>query len=267
MTKQIQRVRNVLRSILIKTRFYSKIRNKRFLQNFRQVSSEEARKMVDELRDTWKEPKIIPQQDEYIKQQLAQYSTGNANDTFDALINILVRNIPEAKSKSILEIGCSSGYNSEVLSLKGFSGKFSGCDCSEAFIESAERRYPDASWNVGDAVSLSYPDQSYNVVISGCCILHIYEYEKAISEAARVSSDVVVFHRTPIMNKSETAFYRIKAYGVEMLQIHFNESELLDLIQKNDLELLDAITIDTFPYWEGGDVFEMKTYLFKKRLA
>ena len=65
----------------------------------------------------------------------------------------------------------------------------------------AKQRYPEKEFKINDAADLNYTNNQFNIVISGCCILHIIDYKKAISETARTAKDYVIFHRTPIIHK------------------------------------------------------------------
>ena len=96
----------------------------------------------------------------------------------------------------------------------------------------ARKKYPSLDFDVGDATDLHYADKSFDIVVSGACLLHIPEYWKGIAEAARVASDYVIFHRTPIVWGQAEQWYRKQAYGVETVEIHFNEDDFLDLLTK-----------------------------------
>jgi len=255
-----------VKNLLLKIKPIAKIRNSRLLQRFKKISEKDAKISAIKLRDSWKEPSIHSMQDEHINIELSEYTNGASVAVFDVLTSLLSKNIERINEKSILEIGCSSGYYSEVLKIKEIHSEFTGCDYSRAFIDYAKVKYPDGKWDVEDATDLSYQDLSYDVVISGCCILHIYDFEKAIAEAARVSKEYVLFHRTPVIQKNRTAYYLKQAYGIEMLEIHFNENSLIELMGKYNLEMVDSKTTDNFPFWDGDDVFSFKSFLMKKRV-
>lgn len=147
------------------------------------------------------------------------------------------------KNPSILDIGCSSGYLSEVLRKSGIRSRYEGTDYSSSFIDFAREKYPKIKFTVNNATSLKYKQRSFDIVVSGCCLLHIINYEKAISEAARVSKKYVIFHRTPVFNLQPTTFFTKTAYGSEMLEIVFNEDELIDGFNKYKLAVIKTRTI------------------------
>lgn len=226
------------------------------------VSKEE---VAAHLSEAWQDPEIPQRQYElFVKKQLEDYRNGQPLDVYDNIIDIIKSNIDIDESKRILEIGCSSGYYNEALKIKGVTAEYSGCDYSEVFIDFARKLYPDIDFQVQDARALTYPDGSFDIAVSGGCLLHIMDYEKAITETARVAKDYVIFHRTPVLHKKETSYFIKTAYGVKMFEIHFNERELLRLMKKNNLRLVDIITFNAAFEDSIGDFYAYKTYLCEK---
>ena len=218
-----------------------------------------------ELTNAWRSDEIPRRQRELVNRQLAEYRTGAANPVFDALVDVLKTSGAAAEGGQILEIGCSSGYYSEVLRLRGLDRlSYRGCDYSSAFVQLARECYPATPFDVGDATGLAYDSDAFDIVVSGCCILHIADYEKAIAEAARVSRKYVVFHRTPVLHAGGPVYYTKLAYGVETLEIHFNEQALVEAFVRNGLRLA-AINTHAIS-WDAarGDALAQKTYLCVK---
>jgi len=234
-----------------------------FLNNFVEINKNG---IETALSDAWKDPSVPQRQyNACTRKQLQDYRNGFPVEPFDALVNILKDNITNFENQKLLEIGCSSGYYSEVLKIKGINVAYYGCDYSESFIKFARNLFPDrADFQAEDACALAYPDKSFDIVVSGCCLLHIMDYKKAIEETTRVVKDYVVFHRTPVLHKKETTYFIKTAYGVRMFEIHFNERELLRLIRENDLKIVDIITFNASFEESIGDFYATKTYLCKK---
>lgn len=217
------------------------------------------------LADAWRSEEIPRRQRELVDRQLADYRSGAPNPVFDALVDVLKSSGVAAEGGQLLEIGCSSGYYSEVLRLRGLDRiAYRGCDYSPAFVQLARECYPDTPFDVGDATALTYDAGAFDIVVSGCCILHIADYDKAIAEAARVSRKYVVFHRTPVLHAGGPVYYTKLAYGVETLEIHFNEQSLVDAFARHGLK---PVAINTHALsWDAarGDALAMKTYLCVK---
>lgn len=218
------------------------------------------------LRGAWQAEALPKRQRELVEPQLSQYRAGDHIDVFDVFVDSL-RALPSFGSvMSLLEIGCSSGFYSEVLEIAGLPIKYSGCDYSEAFIRLAREKYPAVEFAVEDATCLHYPDRSFDIAVSGCCLLHIPEYAKAVEETARVAHRYAIFHRTPVVWGQPERWYRKQAYGVETVEIHFNEPEFLALLERSGLELLTIYTL----HEESQDTsrargYAIRTYVCRKK--
>lgn len=222
-----------------------------------EASSESAR-----LRMAWTSDDIPAKQRELVDQQINAFRRGEGVDHFDVLVRALKGLGDCTNPMPVLEVGCSSGYYSEVFEIAGLQVSYTGCDYSDAFIELARKRYPDLRFDVQDATALKHGDNSFEVVISGGCLLHIPEYKTAVAETARVASRYAVFHRTPVVLGQPDKYYRKLAYGVETVEIHFNEPEFLRLLADNGLELLATFTLDETTSQGVGSA--TRTYVCRK---
>ena len=211
------------------------------------------------LRSAWQDDELPQKQRELVDRQLADYRNGAKIDVFDVMVEAL-RGLPKTGGPtSVLEVGCSSGFYSEVFAIAGLGVDYAGADYSEAFVALARQKYPALKFDVEDATALRYPADAFDVVISGCCLLHIPEYEAAVSETARVARDYAVFHRTPVVLDQPNRYFRKLAYGVETIEIHFNEAQFLDLLKANGLELIQTWTLSEDP--PGAPTSAVRTYL------
>ena len=225
-----------------------------------ETGSESAR-----LRMAWLNDDMPARQRELVDRQLAAYRHGEEVDVFDVLVKSL-RDLPDvAAPMRVLEVGCSSGYYSEVFRIANLDVDYTGCDYSEPFVALARQRHPGLPFDVQDATALVYADNAYDVVVSGCCLLHIPEYQAAVAETARVASRYAIFHRTPVVLGQPNKYYRKQAYGVETVEIHFNEPQFLQLLADSGLELLTTHTLDeTVSHGVGSAT---RTYVCRKRAA
>lgn len=207
------------------------------------LSGEGAQDEAQRLRASWQDEQLPARQRELVERELRLYRSGGAVDVFDVLVKAL-RELPDlTPGSSILEVGCSSGFYSEVLSIAQLPLAYEGCDYSAAFIEMARRSYPSLKFEQQDATQLQYPEDGFDVVVSGCCLLHIPEYAVAVQETARVARHYAVFHRTPVVWGQPEQWYRKQAYGVETVEIHFNEPEFLALLDRSGLALIATYTL------------------------
>jgi SAM-dependent methyltransferase len=142
---------------------------------------------------------------------------------------------------SLLEIGCASGYYYEVLEyLLNMRISYTGADYSEHLIAMAKDYYPAATFTVADGAALPYTDTSFDVAVSSGVLLHVLNYQEHIRETVRVARRFVAVHRTPVCRTRETQYLKKFAYGVETVELLFNEQEILDVFLSQGLELVSA---------------------------
>lgn len=203
----------------------------------------------------WKTPSIPAAQRKLTARELGDMYNNNVIRPWAALAEAV--RYTKCEQGFIVEVGCSTGYHYEVLKyLLNQEINYMGIDYSKAMIEEARRLYPSIPFIVGDATSLPLGDHSYDILISGCVLLHVTDYHAAIVESSRVSRRWVILHKTPLA-QGKTQYYRKYAYGVPCVEIHFNEKELFDICRSCGLVLRHEIWI------QGGDDSQ-KTYVFER---
>jgi len=214
------------------------------------------------LRGAWQDADLPQRQRELVDRQLEAFRRGEAVDVFDVMVKAL-RQLPDLPAgATVLEVGCSSGFYAEVLRIAQLDVRYTGCDYSEAFIALARQRHADVSFEVEDATALRHPDNAFDVVVSGCCLLHIPEYQTAVAETARVASHYAIFHRTPVVLGEPDRYFRKRAYGVETVEIHFNEPKFLALLAASGLTLIATLTLDETVHEGRGSA--TRTYVCRK---
>lgn len=231
--------------------------------DYRPLSPEEAARVAGELANAWQSETIPAAQLVIVEDELRRFGRGEPVPVFDVFVDLL-REIPDVGQMTLLEVGCSSGFYADVLKARQLDTRYAGCDYSPAFVDMARRRQPGLRFDVEDATSLAYPDGSFDIVVSGCCILHIHEYEGAIREASRVARRYILFHRTPVLHVSPTTHYSKRAYGVECVEIHFNETELLRLFREAGMRVVAARAVSAGGHAPANDVHVVKSYLCEK---
>lgn len=100
--------------------------------------------------------------------------------------------VKELNPKSMLEISCYRGHYLELLRNAGWEGEYTGIDITPAFIEECKKKFPDETFQLGDARQLSFPDNSFDVVMCTGVLMHLDQPWKALAEAERVARNKVV---------------------------------------------------------------------------
>ncbi len=221
-----------------------------------QLTPIEQKEVSKKLSDGWKSSSIPAKQKQLTEEELDKMYEGSVVKPFQVLADSI--KMIGSEDQSIIEIGCSTGYYYEVLTyLLNRKVNYTGVDYSEAMIKEATDSYKEVPFKIADATALPFADKSFDVVVSSCCLLHIPEYVKAITESARISNRWVIFHRTPII-KGHTTHFKKKAYGVLCVEIHFNENEFMGLCLENKLLLRHTFVI--FVNAESSQ----KTFIFER---
>ena len=231
--------------------------------SYKLIENEAILTASEKLKDAWKAHEISVLQNTLVEKELYDFYHGKKNATFEAYCNAVKT---FGRFGTLLEIGCSSGYYSEILKYKNLRYDYYGCDYSTSFIKLATQKYPELIFSVQDSTNLAFQDNFFDVVVSGCCILHIYDYERAIEETIRVAKAGVVFHKTPILNQQKTKFYTKKAYGQETVEIHFNEKELIDLFKSFGLNIINKIELNSIYDTQMNIIGGHVTYVCRKNV-
>lgn len=197
---------------------------------------------VDEARSAtsssggWLAARTVARQERAYESLIAAMKRGEPRRDFKVAAEaIAATGIPRPR---LLDVGCGSGYYSEVFSTLLPDGvDYTGVDYSDAMIERARARYPSASFEVADATRLPHADGAYDIVFNGVSLMHIIDYQAAIREAARVAARYCVFHTVPVFADHPTAYLRKYAYGAPVVEVVFGKQELISLCRDAGLRL------------------------------
>jgi SAM-dependent methyltransferase len=85
----------------------------------------------------------------------------------------------------VLDVGCGAGAFLRLVAERG--ARASGVDASEALIELARERVPDADLRVGDMETLPYDDDTFDLVTGFSAFFFANDIAAAVREAGRVA--------------------------------------------------------------------------------
>jgi SAM-dependent methyltransferase len=211
----------------------------------------------------WQDVSIPEKQRQLVEFELRAMYAGNPALPYTSLAKACT--LTERLDGSFVEIGCSSGYYSEVLKhLLNRKINYTGVDYSPAFIALAKKLYPFIPFLVADTTALPLADNSFDVVLAAGVIQFVADYSTAIRESARVAKAWCIFHRVPVLQSAETILLAKPAYGVETLTIRFNEAALLAEFQAAGLSLQQELLIDAAYDADLKETLSSKTYMCRK---
>lgn len=213
----------------------------------------------DELINAWKNPQIPELQRELVQGELEQMYKGNTPILFDVLVKLL--NPILRKNSEVVEIGCSSGYYSEVIEYLAVKKiKYSGIDYSEAFINMAKEYYPKHNFILANAEDLPINENSAEIIISAGVLSHSLKYAEQISSLVKAASEHIIIHRLPICKNRATHYNKKKLYNTEILDIRFSADEINAIFKLYGLEIVKSIEYYTN---EKDDEYELSLLLKK----
>lgn len=211
------------------------------------------------MASAWQDNDIPAKQRALVQQELLGMYKGKIATQFRVLADIITSYT--TPGCSVLEIGCASGYYYEILEyLLNKHIDYTGVDYSEAMIAMAKDYYPKVKFFTADGADLFFSDRQFHTVISSCILLHVPNYRDHIFETARVADKFIVASRTPICKHRPTQYVKKYAYGVETVELVFNEEELIKEFAVNRFKLVNAIAYNSNP---AADAYEI-TLLFKR---
>lgn len=227
---------------------------------YRELTTEqEILRVATATATAWQDPRIPFSQYEIVRGELERYRIHKNDEPFAAFARCIEQIKTNERGARLLDVGASGGYYGEILKMIGWRGQYTACDSSHAFAALAEGIYPGIDFDIADARHLPYRDDWFDIVLSSGCIMHIYEWQKAIAELARVSSRYVILHRTPIA-EIETRYFEKLAYEVKCLEVHFSEIDLMRACYSAGLHCPYRTQVSS----DAGMKYRMNSYLFEK---
>lgn len=223
-------------------------------------------KVPAELSHGWKDAEVAKRQHGAFIPLLQAMQEGRPREDFVAVAAAVQGT--GLKNPLIVEVGCGTGWNSEVLAyfLKS-PVRYIGLDYSPAMAASGKRYYPDAQFVVADALALPFQTGACDILLSGTVIMHLLGYREAIGESRRITRQWCIFHTVPTVQKRPTTVLKKFAYGSPVVEVVLNLEEFLKLIESNDLVLRRAFDSVPHDYLSSslGEPVSVRTYLCEVR--
>jgi SAM-dependent methyltransferase len=211
--------------------------------------------------DGWHDHGVTKRQDDAYRKLIQEMYAGRPRQDFLALADAV--RLTGMDNPLILEVGCGSGYYSEILAyLLNRSVRYIGLDYSAAMLQLARKRYPEHVFVLADGTVLPFAGGKVDIVMNGVSLMHISSYEIAIAEARLVAAHWCIFHTVPVARELQTIFMCKKAYGEKIVEVILNEGELHQLLKKNGLmvrHILQSIPYDLDAVL--GEPTESRTYV------
>jgi ubiquinone/menaquinone biosynthesis C-methylase UbiE len=87
----------------------------------------------------------------------------------------------------VLDVACGTGIVARTAAERtGPAGRVVGLDLNEAMLTVARRVRPDLDWRQGDAASLPFPDEAFDVALCQSGLMFVPDAAAAVGQMARV---------------------------------------------------------------------------------
>lgn len=171
----------------------------------------------------------------------------------------LVEAVGVAPGTAVLDIACGTGIVARtVADVTGTPDAVTGVDLNEAMLAVARRLRPDLTWQAGDATSLAFPDNSFDLVVSQAALMFFPDRVAALREMGRIATDpgrVVVqvpgrlAHSAGYQALADVVGRHAGPEAVDLLQAYFavGEPELLTGLFGDA-----GLRVDRFESWMGA---------------
>ncbi len=107
---------------------------------------------------------------------------------------VLSNFVGRIQGRSILDVGTGTGRAAMLFARGG--AQVTGVDASEEMLAVARQRAAAdgvaATFAVGDAHGLTFPDRSFDVVISLRLLMHAHDWRRCVAELCRVGDQLVI---------------------------------------------------------------------------
>ena len=127
------------------------------------------------------------------KKHRATWASGDYDQIargIQAVADHVVRSARIISGEQVLDIACGTGNTALMARARG--AMVTGLDLTPELLAVARTRaadvgYGDITWKEGDAENLSFPDSTFDVVVSSCGLMFAPDQQKEADEVARVT--------------------------------------------------------------------------------
>lgn len=145
------------------------------------------------------------------------------------------------KNNTVLDAGCASGRDTNLLRLRGLNPI--GLDLSTSLLDIARQRYPDLKFVEGNFLKLPFPNHSFGGVWAHACLLHLETTKdviKALKEFNRVLKPNGIIHVfvKQQLGKDKTSIVSDKLSSHVRFFQWFTKDEMNNLMKKTQFTIL-----------------------------
>ena len=214
--------------------------------------------------NVWKSSNIPIDQFQIVSKQLSSFKDGKEVPEFKVFLSHLGA-LGLNDHCNIVEIGCSSGYYSEIVEFYNPKLHYIGIDYSREFVNLAFNRYPQKDFLVADANFLPLKTGVLDCVVLGSVLLHLAQWEASLAKLAALNSKFLIVHRQPVIIEKPSYYYFKKAYSTKMFEWVLNRDQLIKVLASLDYKLIKESKVNSSEASNYSSIFPTtSTFTFLK---
>lgn len=186
---------------------------------------------VNNLTIKEKKQSVIDNYDDIAKEYVNEFFEDTSDNKYiDIFLNSL-------NGKKILDVGCGNGKDCKYILEKGFN--INGIDLSIGMLNIAKEKVPNCNFEIMDITKITYPDDSYDGIISNCSLFHIpvEELHKTLKSFKRVLKPDGKLLLILQEGNGETMVEEPYRPGIYIYIKYFSKNEIQKLLQEYGFEI------------------------------
>ena len=186
---------------------------------------------INDLTLEQKKQGVIADYDDIAKEYAEEFFEDTSDNKY---IDIFLDSLEGIK---ILDVGCGNGKDCKYISQKGFD--INGIDLSVGMLSIAKEKVPNGKFEVMDMTDITYPDDSYDGIISNCSLFHIptEELPKTLESFRRILKANGKLLLILQEGNGEMMVEEPYRPGVHIYMNYFSTSQIQELLQQYGFEI------------------------------
>jgi len=177
----------------------------------------------------------------HIEKNAIANSFSKAADQYDEFARIqhvlaheLLKLCPKQDKKSVLDLGCGTGYCLPELQKKYPQANITGGDLAPGMLQHAKSHYPQFNYEISDAENLPFENEQFDLIFSSLAVQWCDDFSRVLSEAWRCLKPG---GHLVLSNLAEGTLKELKQAWLEVDQHqHVNEFTLGEHLLKNIID-------------------------------
>jgi malonyl-CoA O-methyltransferase len=127
---------------------------------------------------------------EHFAKEVVAKSFGDAAQSYDEFAKIqhriaaqLLSQCPSDVKKSVLDLGCGTGYCLPVLEQRYSKAQITGADLSQGMLDFAQASFPKFQYTIADAENLPFENESFDLIFSNFAVQWCDDFSMVLSQA------------------------------------------------------------------------------------